>query len=268
MECIINWIRDNTEWLYTKIYENPIFFFDYWSIVHVYSGMGLFLLFTFLRIKHRWILLSFFLLTYEAIEIILVFMALHVFKPETFKDQFTDIFIGYLGGFIGQYLLKEKFFFDSVFNKQIFCRRVVEGYTAFTIAFVWVGNYQYQYNQPFFNSPGLNWWAFLMWFIGLIIYFEFYVFIKKFILNVFLFLIVSWLSFFAALLLFEFVGFHILIIRNESHSVNAPLIFGLVHGTIILHIFYLCAPLIGIAMFEVFNKIFFDARRDELLRKT
>ena len=267
MEWIINWIRDNTVWLYTKIYENPIFFFDYWSVVHFYSGIGLLILFSFLRIKHRWILLSIFLIGYEIVEIVMVLLALHVFMPETFKDQFTDIFLGYLGGFVGQYFVKEKFLFDSVFIKQIFYRHIVEVYVAFTIAFVWVGNYGYQYNQTIFNSPGLNWWAFLLWFVGLVIYFEFYSFIKKLISNIFLLLSVAWICFFTVLLIFEFIGFHILIIRNVSHGINSPLIFGLVHGTIALHIFYLSAPFIGIAVLEIFNKIFFSAQRSEIFRK-
>jgi hypothetical protein len=268
MEWIINWIRDNTAWLYTRIYENPIFFLDYWSFVHIYSGIGLFVLFTFLGIKHRWILLSIILLTYEVIEIVLVFFALHFFKPEIFKDQFTDIFIGYLGCFVGQFLLKEKNIFNSIFSKQIFYPRIVAGYTAVTIAFVWVGNYQYRYNQPFFNSSGLNWWAFLLWFVGLVIHFELYLFFKRFIPNVFLLLATSWLWFFAGLLVFEIFGFYILNIRNVSHGVNAPLILGLVHGTKVLYIFYLSAPFIGIAVFELFDKIFFVARQKEILRRT
>lgn len=268
MQWIINWIRDNTSWLYTRIYENPIFFFDYWSFVHIYSGISLFVLFTFLGIKHRWILLSIILLSYEIIEIVLVFFALHLFNPETFKDQFTDIVIGYIGGVLGQYLLKEKNVFDSIFNKQRFYLRMAAVYAAVTIAFVWVGNYQYRYNQSFLNSPGLNWWAFLLWFVGLVIHFELYLFLKKIIPNIFLLLANSWLWFFAGLLTFEFVGFYILNIHNISHGVNAPLIFGLIHGTKVLYVFYLSAPLIGIAVFEIFHKIFYVARQKEIIRRT
>ena len=268
MEWIVNWIRDNTTWLYTKIYENPFFFFDYWSFVHIYSGIGIFIFFTFLGIKRRWMVLSIILISYEIFEISLLFFAVHLFLPETFKDQFTDIVLGIFGGFVGQYLLKEKNLSASFILNHRLYQDIAALYTAFTIAFVWVGNYQYQYNQQFFNSPGLNWWAFFLWFVGLETYFEAYLFLKGIIKNFYLLLTISWLSYFTALLVFEFIGFYILNIHNISHGVNTSLIFGLVHGTTVMHIFYLSVPIISIAIFETFDKIFFTARQKESLRGT
>ncbi|MCL4547334.1 MAG: hypothetical protein M1495_02065 [Bacteroidetes bacterium] len=266
MELIVNWIRDNTAWLYTRIYQSSLFFFDYWSLVHIYSSIGLFILFTFWGIKRRWLLLSLILVSYEVIEIVLVFLALHLFKPETFKDQFTDIVVGYLGGFIGQYLLKEKKMFNLHLLHLPLYVHIVACYSAFTVAFVWVGNYQYHYNQPFFNSPGLNWWAFVLWFVGLIAHNEFYFFFKRSIKNIYVRLFVSWLWFFAGLLAFEFVGYYVLNIRNISYGGNPALIFGLIHGTKVLYVFYLSAALVSIAIFEIFHKIFFVASQKELVR--
>lgn len=263
MDWIINWIRDNTAWLYTRIYQNNIFFFDYWSFVHVYSGIGIFVLLTFLGLKRRWLILSTVLLAYEITEIVLVYFALHLFKPETFKDQFTDIVVGYLGGFIGQYLLKERKFYNSQLLASPLYIHIVACYTAFTVAFVWVGNYQYQYNQQFFNSPGVNWWAFTLWFVGLMMHFESYLFFKRKIENIFARLVVSWIWFFAGLLTFEYVGFFLLNIRNTSYGNNPALILGLIHGTKTLYIFYLSAALVSIAIFETFVRIFYVASQKE-----
>lgn len=267
MELIVNWIRDNTAWLYTRIYQSSLFFFDYWSLVHIYSGIGLFILFTFWGIKRRWLLLSLILVSYEIIEIVLVFLALHLFKPEIFKDQFTDIVVGFLGGFIGQYLLKEKKILNLHLLHLPLYVHIVACYSAFTVAFVWVGNYQYHYNQPFFNSPGLNWWAFVLWFVGLMMHFELYFFFKRVFKKIYLLLAVSWIWFFAGLLTFEFIGFYVLYIRDESHGINAALVLGLIHGTSALYTFYLSAPLIGIAVLEIFNKIFFVARQKAVLKR-
>lgn len=270
MYGMVNWIKENTAWLYTKIYESPVFFFDYWSMVHLYSGISLFILLTSLKIRNRWTWLSIILFSYEVMEITLGYVALNIFEPETIKDQFTDIGVGYLGGFIGQYLLKEKNIFHSVFNKKIDYRHIVAVHAALTIAFLWVGNYGYQYNQPLLNSPGLNWYAFLLWFIGLVTYLTVYSFYFKNILkNTFLLILFSWLCAFTVILIIEYVGYYILFIHmvshNVSYNINSALILGVIHGTKYLHIFYVSAPLIGIAVFEVFNIIFFAAKRNEIL---
>ena len=111
MEWFVKWIRENTDWLYTKIYENSFFFFDLWSFAHLWAGIGIIIVLTFLGVKFRFRILFLVLFLYEFIEIMMIFLALKVFKPETIKDQITDLVVGVLGGLMGLYLLRTKTLF-------------------------------------------------------------------------------------------------------------------------------------------------------------
>lgn len=97
LRAVVEWINEVTAPLYTVIYGNAIFFIDYWSFVHFTSGAVVFSALTALRFKRRWLILFLLLLLYELIEITTIFVALDLFRPETLKDQVTDILVGGLG---------------------------------------------------------------------------------------------------------------------------------------------------------------------------
>jgi len=157
-------IRDNTEWLYTIIYQNKIFFIDFWSIIHFLSGMLFIALICWISNKKIWLKLFLILLSYEFIEISLYFFSLEIFLPEILKDQITDIFIGLLGGIFYYYFIKS-------YNEHLLNYLVIIA-SVFFVAFIWVGFYGYKYNVEIFNTSGINIWAFRLWFCaGLLILF-------------------------------------------------------------------------------------------------
>lgn len=97
MEALYHFIRASTAGLYQVLYRSPLFFIDCWSIVHLLSGILLMALALRFRIRRRWALLAAALLAYEALEIAFVYASVHLFLPETFPDQFTDIVVGLAG---------------------------------------------------------------------------------------------------------------------------------------------------------------------------
>jgi hypothetical protein len=97
LEALYHFIRASTAGLYQVLYRSPLFFIDCWSFVHLLSGMVLMALAMRFRVRRRWTLLAAALLAYEALEIAFVYASVHLFFPETFPDQFTDIVVGLAG---------------------------------------------------------------------------------------------------------------------------------------------------------------------------
>lgn len=97
LRAFVEWINHVSAPLYTVIYSNAYFFFDYWSIIHFVSGCLLYFILNAMGVRRIWLLLFSLLFFYELVEISMIFFALDVFKPETIKDQFTDIALGGLG---------------------------------------------------------------------------------------------------------------------------------------------------------------------------
>jgi hypothetical protein len=91
MRTIVELINKNGDWLYVKLFENPIFFFDFWSLVHFWSGGILLTIILTKGYRNKWSILFSLLLFYEIVEISMLYVSLNVFLPETIKDQFTDI---------------------------------------------------------------------------------------------------------------------------------------------------------------------------------
>jgi glycopeptide antibiotics resistance protein len=97
-----------TDWLYTVIYENHFFFFDYWSIVHFISGFLIFMALNKIKIKSKFATLFILLVAYEIIELIIREIGYQVFRPEFLIDQVTDLWVGMLGGLLGYFIIKIK----------------------------------------------------------------------------------------------------------------------------------------------------------------
>ena len=259
MRTIVELINTNGDWLYVKIFENPIFFFDFWSLLHFWNGGVLLTIILIIRCRHKWSILFSILLFYEIVEISMLYVSLNVFLPETIKDQFTDLFVGMSGG----YLFDKWLNFYSTNKKQVttFLRNPnthIALFTAISIAFDWVGFYRYKYNVPILNSPGLNYTAFSLWltviFSMLVIYNRLSVRFNK-VYSIAL----LWIIYFAVLCIFEFTLYHIFGFKESGEHVRNPLFFNIIHGTTVLHVFYMLSPFISVAVYSMFKKLFNSA---------
>lgn len=242
---------DYTAWLYTRVYQNSFFFIDLWSVVHCWSGFIVFFIFLTTRVKRPLTALFFFLFAYEVVEIIVAWLALGIFKPETFKDQLTDLFIGMLGGYIGQLIV---YYFEAGNKNHRDWLKIFSFFlTAITYAFLWVGFYHYQYNVAQLNSEGINWYAFSWWAITvfIMVYAFEYIRIRYRLLK----LLVTWAGYFIVLLVSEFIGYRVIGIHEISKPDATPLLFGLVHGTPVMHWMYSISPFISVVLFLLINGI-------------
>lgn len=117
---------------------------------------------------------------------------------------------------------------------------------AVTVSAVWVTFYGYRYNVAFFNSRGINWWAFLWWGGGLFAMLRFFDWLRGAASPRWLAIPATWAAYVATLLTVEYVGYALLGIR-ELHG-GQPFIFGVIHGTPTLKLYYAVAGLLTIAI--------------------
>jgi hypothetical protein len=102
LKAIHHFATQDLSLMYTVLYRSPWFFFDIWSFNHFFSGM----LIIFLArrcgsgVRARWTLLMALLLGWELLEILFLYISVHIFLPETIPDQFTDIVVGVLGALL------------------------------------------------------------------------------------------------------------------------------------------------------------------------
>jgi hypothetical protein len=68
---------------------------------------------------------------------------------------------------------------------------------------------------------------------------------------------VTWLFYIILLFAFEFNGYRILGVHENSMTGATPLLFGLIHGNRILHIFYLISPFCTISLYSAFSWLVF-----------
>ncbi len=242
----MSWYFEHAEWLYTKIYQNEFFFFDLWSIVNCWSGFVLYISLKALQAKKPLSILLFILFVYNVLEVLFIYFASHIFEPETIKDQFTDIIMGMLGGMIGFLILR----FNSlnrntkIWNLDLFTIFLA----SITYAWLWVGFYRYDYNQEFYNSPGINIGAFVFWVLGAFATIWASSFIR--ISNIWLKWLVVWTIYLVCLFVVEYFGFVILSLHENSKPNAQPLLFGLIHGTPVLHFVYVFSPFFTISIYK------------------
>lgn len=259
MHEIATWVLNNTKWLYTRIFENPIFFIDYWSFAHLWSGVVIFAILQILKVRRIWIVLFLLLFSYEVAEISFRYFALNVFLPETIKDQFTDMAVGMLGGSLAKYFFNKIGNSKGKIKNRFSIQNISAFFTAATISFIWVGNYQYKYNIEFLNTEGLNIWAFLLWFTSIFLIVKLFFLVKKFVNNFWITLFSTWLIYFIGMLIVEFVGHYVIGIREISKANSQTLVFNLVHGTKALFVFYLSVPFLSMSFHYVTIKTFSEA---------
>ncbi|HRG97135.1 MAG TPA: hypothetical protein PLR99_12860 [Polyangiaceae bacterium] len=243
-----NELLSRTSWLYTKLLEGPFFFFDLWSLAHLYSGFFVMLVVLALRARRPWAWLVAALVAYELLELAFIYVAFHAFRPETLKDQVTDVVVGALGGLVAARLARRSAALTRPARARV-ARHGAAFLAAVAIAFEWVGHYGYRYSRPFFNSPGLSWWAFLLWTLGLVAVAEGYAFFEARLGSRLKALAVTAAGYGAALGVVEYLGYAVLEIREVGHPGRAALALDLVHGTRALHAFYLGAPWLGVLAF-------------------
>ncbi len=150
-----------TSWLYTKVYQNHYFFFDLWSLVHLWIGFVLVAFFASIKVQRILAKLFIVLFLYAVVKIMILYFVWGIINPDTFKDQFADIIIGMMGGGIGLVILNYTFVSNP---RHVFRLKLLTIFlTSITYSFLWVGFYGYDYNMEFFNSPGINWLAWAGW---------------------------------------------------------------------------------------------------------
>lgn len=228
-------ILEKTDFLYTVLVQTPFFFFDVWSIVHFFMGGILMLILTARRVSRSCLVLFLLLFLYELVEIGFTYLAINVFRPEILLDQVTDIWVGLLGGLAASRL-----------RKGVASPVVRDLAVAATVSAVWVAFYGYRYNVEFFNSRGINWWAFLWWSGDLFAMLRFFDWLRGAVSPRWLAVPATWAAYAATLLTAEYVGYALLGIR-EMHG-EPPLIFGVIHGTTTLKLYYCVAGLLAIAI--------------------
>jgi hypothetical protein len=244
----VQYILAETNWLYSKIYQNDYLFFDLWSIVHFWSGLVLYLTLGAFRFRYPFMVLFGILFLYELAEILFIYFAFHLFRPETIKDQVTDMLAGLLGGllFAGLLYLAKKYYHR--YKYLVLSAMMV--LAASTYAFPWVGFYHYTYDVASYNTGGgMNFYTYLTWTVaGLLILQVFFLFRKQ---NLLLRMFNTWLIYFTGLIIFEYITYYLFGIHENSKEVARPLIFGLIHGTRTMDVFYIICPFLFILLYGI-----------------
>jgi len=251
----ITTILKETDWLYTRLFETDFFFIDLWSVVNLWSGFSLFILLCALKVKRPYLILLLILIAFEIIEILVLHFALSIFRTETFKNEGTHIYIGMAGGLLALLLLR-------ISGKHLQSHRntteiLLASYTSFTYAFVWVGFYGYRYNLPECNSNGINYTAFIFWFLGLTGILLVFSLLKK--RGIFRALFITWGLYLVSLFSIEYYFYYHVGLHENSKPQAKALFFGIIHGLPVLHIVYLFAPLIIIIFYLFFRHVLLKA---------
>jgi hypothetical protein len=129
-------VIEATSILYSKIFVSRFFFFDLWSINHMWTGFMLFLILSALKIKRPFAVIMTCLFGYEVFEISLTYFTLNIFIPEIIKDQFTDIFIGLSGSFVAYLLLSNYNYL--IMRKPLLLQRAFIFFTSMSFSFLWL----------------------------------------------------------------------------------------------------------------------------------
>ncbi len=254
LKSIYTYINSLTAPLYTVIAKTDYFFIDYWSFIHFLNGLLIVFFLNRIRSRHTFPILLAILLGWEIIEISFIYLSIAVFDPETLPDQFTDLIIGLSGGLCVWHvpMLREKFF--SAFRSlRLPPLTTMEIGIACTMSCLWVGFYGYRYNVPFFNSPLINWLAFILWSIGLVTTIRVYKLLGNILMPPWQRILATWFIYFTGLLVLEYCGYYVFEIQQVTNE--RPLMFGLIHGTATLKFYYVVAGVCAVGLNGFLEKI-------------
>ena len=247
MDTFLLNIRDNSDWLYSIIFEYRWFYYDLWSFVHLWSGGIFFAILSGYKINRKWIKLLLILTAIAYIETSLSIKTLNLFHSERSLGIFNDIATGMIGGYFMYWFLKWKYTKKRSKWLALFI-------ASLTISFLWVGFYGYRYSIAFFNSPHINWWALTAWsFSGMIMIFVFnFIKNKK---NYFWGVTITWLIYIILLFTVEYIAYHLIALREVSEGTTA-LVFDVIHGSRVMHVYYTTAPLYFIGLYVSLKFLF------------
>src|SRR3989339_630072 len=224
MEDFITLIRDNTQWLYTRLFESRFLYLDLWSFVHLWSGMVIFSLFLAFGVRKKWLWLFILLLSYEIVEQGIVILGYHVFYLEKIVDGVNDLITGFIGATIIHFMFRSKWLRKIRFPVLLFPIFLA----ATTISYIWVGNYKYVYITTILNSEGVCWWAFIWWILGGLGVIAGYIRLLDIVKGKLRSSLTVWVLYIMGLIIFEYIGFSLLQIREVGH-VATPLFLNIIH---------------------------------------
>lgn len=247
LAALYHFIIHGTAPMYTVIYRGDFFFIDYWSFNHFVSGALLLAFFVRRGVRMPYAALLGALAAYEVVEFLFPYFAVNIFRPEIIPDQLTDIFIGLMGGLSARAMMSAhgagRFRLQGTgMTPDI----LLDLMLSLLIALAWVGAYGYEYNIPFCNSPGVNWYALLLWWVWIMLTLAMHGFIERLLRRPYLAIFLTWTAYFSFLLVFEYIGYYVLGIRLVTPE--GPLVFGVIHGTVALKIFYVSAGVFSVVM--------------------
>lgn len=177
------------------------------------------------------------------------YLAPHTFRIGSFSGQFADIFTGMMGGYLAEVFLRLAS--GSILKHEKGILRIIAFLAAFSYSFTWVGFYRYRYNIPYFNFPGINLATLVFWTSGAYTTIIFFQFLKR--RNILIRLLITWPVYILVLFSVEFIGYSIFRLHENSVRDAKAMAFGLIHGTNILHFFYLTSPIFTIGLFCLFK---------------
>lgn len=247
MDTLLLNIRDNSEWLYSILFEYKWFYYDLWSFVYLWIGGIFFALLSALKTKKKWLKLALILAIFAFIETSISIKTLNLLESERSLGIFNYIATGMLGGYIIYLFLKWKYTKVRSIWLALFI-------SSITVSFLWVGFYRYKYSITFFNSPYINWWALTAWSVSGMIMIFLFNFLKDKI-NYLWGIIITWFIYISMLFAVEYIAYHLISLREVTEG-TTPLIFDIVHGSRIMHVYYTTAPLYFIGLFVLLKFLF------------
>ncbi len=266
MEEAYRALLKNTDWLYVVVYRNGVFFWDLWSFHHVWSGIVLMAAMMRARVRRPVAWLVVLLTGYELLELVLLVMSIHTFQPEMLLDKLCDVIVGCAGGAVAWWGLPALQRASARRNGDLVVTATAGGFAAVSIAFEWVGFYGYTYNVAELNSPGINWWAFTFWAAGLTVLLLANTLLGRRVPNPAMRLPIVMAGYAIGLLALEYAGDAVLGIHEARSALYPPLLFGLIHGSGALRIFYCGAGLAAILGQDLVERLLGIGARDETIR--
>ena len=217
----------------------------------MWSGFMLYLILSGLRIKKTFTVILVCLLGYEVFEISLTYFATSIFIPEIIKDQFTDIFVGMTGSFVGYLFLSNYDFLISRF--QIVVKNAFIFFISLSFTFLWLVFSHESVCLDGSSSTEINLIIFFLWLTQAFITIS--VFRKSGLLKS----IRPWTVFVATFILATVLNFYLVSLTEISGLKPDNLIFWLSSIRIKLILFPLL-PFLLLTAHEVFIKLVSKAR--------
>lgn len=265
MEDAYRALLRGTDWLYVVVYRNGVFFWDLWSFIHLWSGIVLMAAMMRARVRRPVVWLVVLLTGYEFLELVLLVMSIRVFQPEVLLDKLYDVIVGCAGGAVAWWGVPALQRASVRRNGDLVVTATAGGFAAVSIAFDWVGFYGYTYNVAELNSPGINWWAFTFWAVGLTVFLLTNTLLRRRVPNPAMRLPIIMVGYALGLLALEFAGDAVLGIHESRSALYPPLLFGLIHGSGVLRVFYGVAGFAAILGQDLMERLFgLDARGETI----